>query len=555
MKIKAILLVVLLSLVLIFSVACNGAPANTDGVKDTGLVQQSEEQKKAEEQKKINNEFLLGKDVRGVPNPNTVVLQGGKGNVIIETGELIYLSTLYIIDFQDNVEYRWISDDPSIVQVPKFQIQGIAPGTTHIRCVTRSGDKIADLTVTVMKSQLSRIVKNLRLDGSAYWSALTIKDNFIYTGTSVGLTKTQSEKYYFYKLDMDFNVVWKYDLGKFNDRGSAVLDSQGNIYFIVQDFDSPGEPNSTVLDRDIHIGTYFYSLTNDGKFRFAREITGKPGMYQIGMINCAITKDNMIYIADDVLYAFDTDGNVKWKFTPAGNRIVSRSSPVFDGAGNMYVLMAGVLYRFDAGSEGVPVWQATLADPYVDISPPSFNADYSRIIVPLNQTVYCLDPANGEKIWAFKPEGVAGEFRANAAVDAAGNIYIGNKANNESTLYAIKSDGSGLLWQTLVGGDLYCSPVLGDDGLLYIGSEASILGVFYAIKPATGEIVWAMAESIYTDNSGMEGLGFGSLKIQDGYIYCFSETLLKIKVEADNYLPGAGWACFRGSNDNSGYRK
>ena len=554
MKIMRILLTAVFILVLLLTTACASAPANTTP-KDTGVTKSEEEKQKEEDLKQFNNQFLDGKSLRGAPYPNAVQMENGTGDVIIEAGELVYLNRLYAIDYKDDVDYRWYSDDPGIVKVEKGQISGVTPGTTELHCETRAGEKIADITARVMESQISRIVKNPRFDGGAYYSALTIKDNYIYVGTADGMLKVQSGQYYFYKLDMDLNIVWKYDLGKYNARGSAVLDSQGNIYFTVQDYDSPGEPNTRVSDRDIHCGTYFYSLTNDGKFRFSKEITGKPGMYQVGMLNLAIDRNDTLYVADDILYAFDTNGNIKWQYDPPGDRVVSRSSPVFDGAGNMYELMGGVIYRFNPGSNGTPAWQTTLADPYIDISPPSFNADYTRLIVPLNQTVYCLDPVTGKKLWEYKPDGIAGEFRANAAVDAAGNIYIGTKADDKSTLYAIKPDGSGLLWQKLIGGDLYCSPILADDGMLYMTSEASRYGCFYCIEPATGEIKWMFGESIYTNNSGMEGEDFGSLRLKDGYIYCFSDALCKIKVEANNYAIGAGWPTFRGSNDDSGYKK
>jgi outer membrane protein assembly factor BamB len=553
------LLIGFLTLVMLFSYSCNSQPDNHDQVvtsQSDFQKQADEQQKEMEEQKKAEQEWMLGKSLIGAPYPNAVILENSAGDMILEAGELIYINRMYVIGYQDDVEYRWASDDPGIVMALKAdQIQAVAAGTTHLRCTTRAGEQIADLAVTVMESQISRIVKNPRLDGGAYWAVLTIKDGFIYVGTCDGIQKEQSGQYYFYKMDLDLNIIWRYDLGKLGVRGSAVLDSKGNIYFTVQDFDSPGELNTRITNRDIHLGIYLYSLTGDGRFRFSKEITGQGDMmYQVGMLNIAIDKNDSLYIADGVLNAFDTDGNIQWTFDPPGDRVRSRSSPVFDSAGNMYAIMGGVAYRFNPDSNGVPAWQTTLADPYVDISPPSFNADYSRLIVPLNKTVYCLDPATGEKLWEITVPVTHGEFRANAAVDASGNIYIGTKGDNYSTFYAIKPDGSGFLWQKLIGGDLYCSPVLGDDGKMYLASEASRYGCFYCINPATGEIEWMFAESIYTNNSGMEGVGFGSIRLLDGYIYCYSDALCKIKVEADNYMPGIGWPCFRGSNDSSGYR-
>jgi outer membrane protein assembly factor BamB len=509
---------------------------------------------------------MLGKDLKApdVVTSNTLYLINGKGNMTVETGEGAWIAKLYIIDYQDDVEYMWVSDNTDIAQVSKGMIMGVSPGSTHVKCFTRSGDIIADLTITVQANQAWRVEKCVALVSGVYYGALTIKDNFIYVGTSIGIQKARPEQNGFYKLDMDLNVVWRYDLGKLGVRGSAVQDSQGNIYFTVEDVreaTSPDDANAIgtlgqANNINIHVGIFLYSLTKDGALRFKKDVTAKSGMYHVGMINCAMDKNDTLYIADCGLSAYDTVGNVKWHYPSDDEVIATRSSPVFDDKGNLYVLMGMTAYRFDAGSSGTPAWKTTLLSvgAWMDLSPPSFNTDYSRIYVPDYQTVYCLDTSTGAKVWQFKPDGIKGEFRANAAVDAEGNVYIGTKADRDSTLYSIKADGSGLLWQILVGGDLYCSPVLGDDGLLYVGSEASILGAFYAIEPATGDIIWGLSEMGDNENPGYTGLGWSSLRIQDGYVYCVSDYLCKIKIDANNYLPGAGWPTFRGANDDSGFR-
>lgn len=61
-------------------------------------------------------------------------------------------------------------------------------------------------------------------------------------------------------------------------------------------------------------------------------------------------------------------------------------------------------------------------------------------------------------------------FRASLAVDENNTVYIGTKADDKSTFFAINSDGT-LKWKNQLGADLYSSPALGKNGFVYVGSE------------------------------------------------------------------------------------
>jgi outer membrane protein assembly factor BamB len=550
-----------LSLVILFSAGCNARQISPASTIQPDTQQSTEEQKK----KEMESQFTLGKDLKaaGGQYPDAVPLIGGRGNMTIRTGESHWLLQAFSIDYQDDVEYSWQSDDPVIAQIKKDMVEGVSAGNTHIRLITKTGDAVADIAVTVMKSDAYRVEKSFKPVVGDYYSALAMKDNYIYFGTSVGYQKTRPEQNYFYKMDTNFTEIWKYDLGARETRGSAVLDSDGNIYFTVEDDREPTGPDdvNAIGIKDYHVSIFLYSLTGDGKLRFTKDITEKGKWYHIGMINCAIDSSNTIYIADANLRAYDTSGNVKWQYPVSDDQtMIARGSPVFDDKGNLFVAMGLSLFCFNTTAGGIPKWEVPVqpTGPTISSSPPSFNRDYSKVYFPVYNTVYCLDASSGAKIWEYTPDGITGEFRANAAVDAAGNVYIGTKADYNSTLYAIKADGTGLLWKIMVGGDLYCSPILGDDGLLYESSETSILGAFYAIDPPSGEIIWSLAENDTSDEKqglAFTGTDWPSLRLKDGYIYCFSDIWTKIKVDANNYAPDAGWPTFRGSNDNSGYRK
>ena len=284
-----------LSLVILFSAGCNARQISPASTIQPDTQQSTEEQKK----KEMESQFTLGKDLKaaGGQYPDAVPLIGGRGNMTIRTGESHWLLQAFSIDYQDDVEYSWQSDDPVIAQIKKDMVEGVSAGNTHIRLITKTGDAVADIAVTVMKSDAYRVEKSFKPVVGDYYSALAMKDNYIYFGTSVGYQKTRPEQNYFYKMDTNFTEIWKYDLGARETRGSAVLDSDGNIYFTVEDDREPTGPDdvNAIGIKDYHVSIFLYSLTGDGKLRFTKDITEKGKWYHIGMINCAIDSSNTIY--------------------------------------------------------------------------------------------------------------------------------------------------------------------------------------------------------------------------------------------------------------------
>ena len=79
-----------------------------------------------------------------------------------------------------------------------------------------------------------------------YYNPPTLVDNHIYIGTSSRSHEPPSDNNAFYKIDSDLQKVWEYSLGSNEVRGAAALDSQGNVYFVVEkgreSGDFSGEP-------------------------------------------------------------------------------------------------------------------------------------------------------------------------------------------------------------------------------------------------------------------------------------------------------------------------
>ncbi|MEJ2050763.1 MAG: PQQ-binding-like beta-propeller repeat protein, partial [Calditrichota bacterium] len=159
-------------------------------------------------------------------------------------------------------------------------------------------------------------------------------------------------------------------------------------------------------------------------------------------------------------------------------------------------------------------------------------------------------------VWALTPDGVSGVFRATPAVDEENNIYLGTKANKESVFYAIKADGSGLLWKNPVGADLYSSPALGADHILYVGSEWSSDGQIHlhALTLQTGTEVWSASlaadvtwcSPALTDN-GLLYIGNMAGDEEGGTLYC-------LRTDSPGLLTAAGSPRFHEGNTSTGRR-
>lgn len=566
----------LFCLVLVLSMVLTGCSGGGD-TSDPGKENPENETAETKETIKFQEEeFKLGQDLRARNvYPNALPIEKGHASIRVLAGIKIDIYQLLIVDYEDNIEYKWHSDNPEIAECFGGSILGHKEGKARFTLSTRGGEEVITVDAEFYKDMSSRIVKTMLMDGSFYYPTITEVDNYLYIGTAEKITGPKSETNYFYKLDTDLNIIWKHEMGGLETRGGAVLDTAGNIYFVVNNRKQTSFAEANTVPQDEnglcwYVTTHLYSLTPEGKFRFSREISYKTIDQRYGMINCAISRDDTIYVADSRLYAFDTSGNVKWQFPKDEKEfMISRSSPVFDNEGNFYLPMskydpfnhhaeangsAGnmvydtALYSFAPDSNGTPRWSVAVEN-RVSMPPCSFNYDYSKIYLPLNQTVNCFNPDDGALFWKYSLNIEHGEFRANAAVDDVGNVYVGTKGDYASTLYAIKADGTGLLWEAVLGGDLYTSATLGDDGNIYITSETSYKGAFYSIDRHTGEILWTLPGT--RDN--YEGGGYP--RLVNGYFYLNSgKYIVKIKADATKHLEKAGWATFRGSNAGTGAR-
>jgi outer membrane protein assembly factor BamB len=382
-----------------------------------------------------------------------------------------------------------------------------------------------------------------------YYNSPTLVDGYIYIGTSRKLNNSPASDNYFFKLDSALNRIWDYLLGEDEVRGGATLDSQGNIYFVVEAGRSSGYVGGV---RD-----FLYSLGPNGNFRWQREITAAGMSHIVGMYNPAVSSGSheRIYVGGGKLYAFDPQGNEVWTYVETGaTQMDIKNAPIIDGEGNIYFIgyTKGTIRIYSLDPDGKERWVFDTGqqnDEYY--SSPAFSVDGSKIIAPVDQSIYCLVAVTGEKLWKYTPPGISGSFRATPAIDDQDNIYLGTKAFGSSSFYAIKGGGSGLLWQKDMGADLYSSPLLGNDGAVYVGSELTADGKrFHAFDRATGTVSWSIPIQldITWSSAALSEEGHLYIGSMGGYVYA-------IQCEASGFLPGAGSPRFHGGNANTGRRE
>lgn len=399
----------------------------------------------------------------------------------------------------------------------------------------------------------SRIIARYKVesDGYFYYNPPTLVNGYIYIGTSSKLeTDALATDNCFIKLDINTNLCWKYRLGKNEVRGAAVVDSKGNVYFVVV------EGRGTWEDAYKQAETYLYKLDSEGQFKWKVNLATAGQIYHMGMVNPAVDENDIIYVGGDKLYAIDPeDGKFKWEYPEGEAKMVFTNAPIIDSDRNVYFIAnnktegENEVYSL---KDGTLNWKCRLEKGFT-LSSPAFNVEGNELIAASGQTIYWIDLKNGNIKRKYTPEGITGELRGSPAVDGDNNVFVGEKSNTNSIFFAIKADGTGLLWSKKIGADLYSSPALGDDGLIYTASEDTRDGDkgkgnrFHAINKTTGETVWALKLEM--------DVTWGSAVIdENGYIYIgdMKGYFYKIKSDCSGLDPHAAWPRFRGSNEGTG---
>jgi len=370
-----------------------------------------------------------------------------------------------------------------------------------------------------------------------YYNPPTLVDGNLYIGTSRGIRYLKGSGNAFYKLNATtLAKVWEYPLDTLEVRGAAALDAGGNVYFFVDQGRTINNANPSTA--------WLYSLDPAGSLRWKQQV--RRVLPETGMNSPAIGDDNTIYILGEKLFAFNSDGTVRWSYGHQPAAYIAMNAPIIDPAGNLYFSALGFI--ISVAPAGATRWIVNTSGEY--FSSPAFSVDFSRIVVGVGNSVYCLRAEDGSQVWRFTPAGTSGLFRATPAVDDHDDVYIGTKGDSASVLYAIRADGT-QMWQRAIGRDLYSSPAIGSDRTLYVGSEGARL---WALDLATGADRWTSALLMDVTWSSPAVADDGTLYIASMDMNGEGGALYSFRTDSRGLLGGAGSPRFHESNASTGRR-
>lgn len=302
-------------------------------------------------------------------------------------------------------------------------------------------------------------------------------DGTIYTGTFSD---------YFYAINPDGTLKWKFTRIGEHFRSSPTIDEDGTIYVIAAANLRPLYNPALDSHDDMFGIPKLYAINPDGTLKW-EFIAG--GLASGILYSPAIGSDGTIYMISggakkggttsdpnvlrgDTFWAISSDGTEKWHFD-TGDAMYSGPAIADDGTiyfgctdGNAYALTP----------EGEEKWRFNTESNLPFNSVPSIGQDGTVYFGSYDKKLYALTP-EGEEKWNFSMQE---KIEATPSIGADGTIYAGAYSpGRDKYLYAITPDGEEI-WRFETGQGVYGAPVIDAEGILYFGSYDNYL---YSLKP------------------------------------------------------------------------
>lgn len=222
---------------------------------------------------------------------------------------------------------------------------------------------------------------------------------------------------------------------------------------------------------------YFYAINaNDGSLKWRYQTEGAVS-YPPTILNCDDTGELVILGGGDAhegedgnIYAFDTDGNLKWSYDTERLRV---GTPVFGPDGLIYAPGGPTLYVLNTAGE----LQWSIGDEQTynfGIISPAIGSD-GTIYQPNSggqdaARVYAINPDTEAVItgWPYELDGDDNGIPTFPVVDSEGTVYFGDTTNGN--IYAVDSSGNLVFTHETDDAMAEASPAL-VDGVLYISSD------------------------------------------------------------------------------------
>jgi outer membrane protein assembly factor BamB len=287
-----------------------------------------------------------------------------------------------------------------------------------------------------------------------------------------------SADHYFYAINRDGSLKWKYQTGDIIDSAAALTGPDP----------ASGAPTITFISGD---GKMYRFRTDDVPMAqrplWVYEAELRPGISYNRWFegNVAVGYDGTLYAGNTnfLYYAINPDGTLKWTYETGSN---SWSQA---GFGNDGTIFWGSLdtYMRAVDSAGRQLWKKMTLG-FVAASA-AVGSDGTVYMGSFDSNLYALNPQTGAIEWKFPTGDHIYASAALASTDGKTSaIYL---ASADGTLYALNPDGT-LRWKYDTGDVIRSSPVVGKtpDGssdIVYFGDGN---GKLYALN-ADGMLRWA----------------------------------------------------------------
>jgi outer membrane protein assembly factor BamB len=368
-------------------------------------------------------------------------------------------------------------------------------------------------------------------DTYVYYSsaALSEDEQTIYVGTSKKVGRDSSRKDSLLALNNDGSLKWKYALTRGEEVRSSPVVASHTVCFLA----------------DFRTGSRTKDYTNlvclhesDGALSFEREISNNSIAFDLGLSK-VIIKDNKVFAVMKYFYVFDiTTGTELYRSEQLQtedeyiNPVVLADDIVFMLRQTLYTIsmtdyaMSSVLIS-TSSTAGI------LATPAIDSN--------DNIYIGTDGGQFIAMNSSGNLLWE---KDVHASVRSSAAIDEShGLIYFGTKDNDKSKFIALSLSTGEIQWEYKTGGDVYSSPLIGNNGRIYVGSESNYLYAFNS----NGEVAWkvGVSQDITWPSPTIDSQGVIYIGGMGGKIFA-------IQSDSTGLMPGA-WSKIHKNNQNTGF--
>lgn len=330
-----------------------------------------------------------------------------------------------------------------------------------------------------------------------------------------GATSAEQHPHHTYLLPGEYTVTLTVtdNLGA-TGQTNTIYATWGQAWaFAMADNEEIRSPSPALADDGtVYIGSdddLVYAINPDGSLKWAFQAVADVD------VSPAIGPDGTVYVGSQAsadsggkLYALNpADGALLWAYTMgAGDPDdMFYSSPAFGADGTIYAASRNhTLYAFS--NAGAIKWEVETSTAIRGT--PVVGTDGTVFVVNDNGDMYAVNNTNGTIRWQVNLAAGARD-EGGMAIGEDGTLYVGTGGNDDK-LRAISPTDGHTLWSYQAGADVLAAPVVGAGGVIYVGARD---GKFYAINP-DGSLQWEKALST-TDGEFRGAAAIG----EDGTIF------------------------------------